>query len=622
MLSNPKGHEEVRSILSDLWAPVRKESVCDWVEENVELPSGEITGKVQLSYLPYGREILERFTDRSARNLVMMFPTQSGKTSILIMGMLYRIARDPRDALWVMGNTEQVRAFNKERMMPFVHFCPPVLKLVPRTKRGAIDRHWWGFQNQHYETMTLNFVGAGSSTNLKSRPRAVVVMDEVDSYDEEMGFDSGVIQLVEERQKTFTFPLSVKASSPTVAGRMITAEYNKTDMRQFWIPCPRCNEKITLQFRAKSDKHGDCGLRWWHDHEDEARTNSEWDFQKVKALAHYRCQHCGGMIHDFERRAMLQEGEWKPQRDNAPRGWHGYQINSMYSTLGQETSLGNIACKFLLAKGSRADLKTFVNDWLAEPWDEARAYDFKEVKLEVFSSENIPQDGSVPIMSVDVQVNGFWALVRKFAPPTEQKPYGESWLLFADWVQTEEELADIQKDYDVIGENVTMDMARKPNQVGRMIIAHDWRGIWGSPNTEKFIHRIDHGTFTERLERPYSEVKFRDPMLGTKWESRTFDRARFVFFAKNYALDLVSSLRYAEPTIFHITVNVSPRYSRHMNSRVKRQEKDQRTGRVKWTWVELHQENHLMDLEEHVAIRALQLGLISPPPESETQNVK
>jgi len=617
VISNAANLLELENSAFDLIAPQRDESVCEWVEKNVELPSGEITGKVRLDTTPYAREILERFTDKKTRDVVMMFPTQSGKTSILILGMLYRIARDPRDTLWVMGNTEQVRAFNKERMMPFVHLCKPVMDLVPKTARGLIDRHWWGFQNQHYASMTLNFVGAGSGTNLKSRPRAVAIMDEVDSYDEELGYDSGVIQLVEERQKTFSFPLSIKASSPTLEGRMIAAEYEKTDKRQFWLPCPRCGEMILLKFKIKSEIHGDCGLRWWHENESEAKTDGAWDFQKVRANAFYKCQCCGGMIHNFERKGMLQLGEWRPQNPQAPRGRHGYHINSLYSVLGPETSLAGIAAKFLLAKGFRSDLKTFINDWLAEPWDESKAYDFQEVKLEAFTSREIPEDSTTPLMAVDVQEGHFWVLVRRFQRPSPEHPHGQSWLLYGDRVDTVEEIVELQKEYKVAGENVTLDMAHRPNQVARIIIEHGWRGVWGSA-TKKFRWVIDGRV----VDRPYSVPQFRDPMLGTSWENRTFKRACYVLFSKDAALDMVSSLRYAQPAIWHCTVNVNPKYASHLNSRVKRQQKNKRTGKVEFVWHELHQQNHLADTESHVTIRALQLGLLSLPNETEVPNVQ
>jgi hypothetical protein len=199
-------------------------------------------------------------------------------------------------------------------------------------------------------------------------------------------------------------------------------------------------------------------------------------------------------------------------------------VNSIYSLLGPETSLGSIASKFLLAKGNRMELKNFVNGWLAEPWDESMSFNQANVKLEVFDDRKIPKEGSLALMSVDYQVNGFWVLVRKFAPPTEERPYGESWLLFADWIQTEEEIDEIKKDYGVLGEDAVIDMAKRPNQAAKIIIEHDIRGMWGSPNTKEFWHPDPTGGRV-RISRPYSTVHFRDPLLGTAWENRTFKRA-------------------------------------------------------------------------------------------------
>lgn len=614
---NAKG-ELTDSLISSLWSPEKEESVCDWVEDNVELPSGEITGKVQLNYIPYGREILERYGDKATRHLVMVFPTQAAKSTILICGMLYRLSRDPEDAMWVFGNADQARDFSKERWQPFVSMCEPAFGQVPRTSKGAVNKHLYGFTAQHFQSMVLNFVGAGSPINLASRPRGFIQMDEVDKYYDEVKFDAGTIQLAEERQKTFNFPLAVKASTPTLADRMIWVEYRKTDQRQYWLPCPRCEQEILFKLKVMSDKHGECGLRWWHEHESEAKTDGFWDMKKVKANAFYKAQCCGGMIHNFERPMMLEEGIWKPQNLRAESGRHGYHLNSLYSILSQQTSMANIAVQFLTAKGLRSELQNFVNGWMAEPWDESQAYEFKDVKFEVFDPANVAKDGSVPLMAIDRQENGLWVLIRRFMPPTPGKPHGESWLQFADWVQTDEEAKELQTEYGVLGEDVTIDMAHRPNQVAKMIIDHDWRGIWGSVTpAKKFDHRQPDGT---KLQRPYSVVQFRDPMLGTSWENRTFKRARFIYFIKNSALDMVSALRHADPTIWHISSNVSPRYARQLNSRVKTMIKNQRTGRSEWIWKEIHQENHLGDCESHVTIRALQKGLLVLPPETDQAN--
>ena len=613
MAYNQQAVDSIFDSIEDSLSPVQSESVVSWVERNCELPTGAITGKVQMKYIPYGREILECYSDKTIRHLVLAFATQSAKTTLLILGMLFRIARDPEDALWIMANGDQARDFNKERFMAYVRSCKAVMDLVPRTAKGAVDKHLWGFLAQHYSSMVLNFAGAGSPANLASRPRGFIQQDEVDKFYDQLGFDAGTIALVEERQKTFHFPISVKA---TLADRMIWVEYLKTDQRKFHVPCPRCSREILLKFSVKSEKHGDCGVRWWHEHADEAKTDGNWDMKKVRALAHYKCQECAGMIHSFERPDMLEAGVWRPSNPNAETGRRGYQLSSLYSILGGETSLSSIAVKFLLAKGLRSELQNFINGWLAEPFDESMAYDFKEVKLELFTPQEIADD-AVALMSIDVQELGYWYLIRKFQRPSPEHPHGQSWLLDAGFVHTIEELDEKQKEYNIDGLNVTMDMAHRPNQVARMIIERNWRGVWGS-NTRKFQWTIDG----RRVWRSYSIPQTRDPMLGTSWENRTFKRAIFCLFSKQDALDMVSSLRYAEPAIWHCTVNVHPDYAAHLNSRVKRQQKNKKTGKVEWVWHELHQRNHLADCESHVTVRAIQLGLLSPPDETEQQNVQ
>lgn len=615
-LASTEAFDDLFDSLSSSWEPARQESVVDWVEDNVELPTGAITGKVNMSYIPYGREILERYGDKKTRHLVMVFPTQAAKTTILTLGMLYRICRDAEDAMWVMGNADQARDFNKERFMPFVHQCRAAMALVPRTAKGAIDKNKWGFQSQHYMSMVLNFVGAGSTTNLSSRPRGFIQMDECDKYYDEIKFDAGTIQLAEERQKTFHFPLAVKASSPTLANRMIWTEYKKTDQRRFWIPCPRCERDILLKFKVKSDKFGDCGLRWWHEDESEAKSDGFWDMKKVRANAYYRCQECGDKIHSFERQDMLEQGEWRPSHHRAEEGRFGYQLNSMYSILGQETSLGNIAVKFLLAKGLRSELQNFVNGWLAEPWDESMAYESKDITISVFKPLEIPKT-SIPIMGIDCQDKHFWVVIRKFDAPSPEFPNGRSWLLYADRVETEEDLVELQKEYDVDGKDVVVDMAYKPNVSGRMVVKNNWRGVWGTENTKQYWHPQPDGT---RIARPFSVVQYRDPMLGTKWEAKTPQRARFVNFVKHSVSDMVASLRYAEPSIWHISANVSPRYARHLNSRTKIKVKNKRTNKAEWIWKELHQENHMLDCESFVTIRAMQRGLLLLPDDSTGQN--
>lgn len=593
-----------------LWIPPVRESVVDWCERNVEVPTGAIRGRLSMRMTPYGREILERFGDRETKSITMCFASQSAKTTLTILGMLYRLCKDPQDSMWVFPNRELGNSFSKARWMKFVSSCEQALALVPRTTRNEIDRHLFAFMEQHFLTMFLKFVGSNSPANLASFPCGILVMDECDKYGDQSKYEAAALDLAEERTKTFPFPLVVKASTPTTAARMIWPAFEKSDQRYYFVPCPRCSQDITFKFRFKSPDHGWCGLRWWRESEEESKTDGVWDVNKVQQHAFYRCQACGGEIEDEERLAMLEAGTWKPQNPLAEVGDYGYHLSSLYSVLSTKTSFGSIAAKWIVSKHILSGRQNFINSWLAETWDAERMFDQTEVQTESYSLQDLPTS-AVAILTVDVQENGFWAVVRRWAPPSSEKPNGESWLLFADFVGTVDELVKLQKDNNVAGENVLLDLAHRPNQTGRIIIEKNWRGIWGS-DTKTFIHPQPNGT---RLERIYSTVQLRDPHLGTAWESRTLDRARYVKFYTGGAMDLVSSLRYSEPQIWHVSANVSEKYQRHLNSRMKMMIQNKRTGRMEPIWKELHQDNHLLDCEEFQVIRAIQMGLISLPDE-------
>jgi len=524
--------------------------------------------------------------------------------------MLYRLCKDAQDTMWVFPNRELGNSFSKARWMKFVQGCRAAMRLLPRTTKNEIDRHLFAFMEQHFLTMFLKFVGSNSPANLSSFPCGILVMDECDKYGDQSKYEAAALDLAEERTKTFPFPLVVKASTPTTAERMIWPAFLKSDQRYFYVPCPRCSKVIVLKFTVKTEDHGLCGLRWWRESEEEVKTDGEWDLNKIAKEGYYRCQECGGEIQDFERPSMINAGNWVPSNTLAEVGDYGYHLSSLYSILSRKTSFGAIAAKWIAAKGVLSGRQNFINSWLAETWDAERMFDMSDVQPEVYRLQDVP-DGSVAILTVDVQENHFWAVVRRWLQPSKERVNGESWLLFADKVDTVEQLIELQKEHSINGENVLVDLAHRPNQTGRMILDNNWRGIWGS-DTKSFYHRLPNGT---RIERIYSTVQIRDPHLGTAWESRTLDRVRYVKFSTNGALDLISSLRFASPPIWHVTTNVSEKYQRHLNSKMKVSLQNKRTGRFEFIWKELHQDDHLLDCEEFQVIRSIQLGLIAVPEE-------
>ena len=602
--------EEYADYISHLLSPPPSENVVEWAEENVYVATGPKQGRFGTKEIPYSPEIINRFGEKDCKGVVLCIGAQSAKTTILMVGMLYRIARDPRDALWVTANTDLAKGFSKERWIPWVRKCGPVYDIVPKSAKGGEDKYRFGFLNQQYATMLLNFVGSNSPANLASRPVGILILDETDKYAAETKYEAAALDLVEERVKAYDFAFIAKASTPTVEGRVIWPEFLKTDQRYYFVPCPRCGEMIRLRFKVQTENHGDCGLRWWRESADESKTNGEWDMAKVAMNTFYKCQECGGEIYDHERPDMLEQGEWRATNPNAPKGVYGYHLSSLYSILSDATSLPSIAVKWLQASKSIQGRQNFINSWLAETWDMGKSVDESIIVHDDYSARDIRQS-SVPIMWIDMQENHFWVVIRRFAPPSEEKPFGESWLLVADRIEQEEQLVELQKEYQVEGENVAMDMRHNPNAAGKIIVKNGWRGMMGVDSPKVFRHQVDN----RWVERIYSEVFLRDPHMGTAWQNRTFERARYIKFNKSSGLDALASLRHFQPTIWHTHPNVHEKYQRHLNAFIKRQTINPRNNRTEIAWVALHSDDHLADCEVGCVVRAVMLGLVVLPGE-------
>lgn len=581
------------------------ESVSEWAEREVRIAEGERQGQFSLDLIPYAREPLDCYADKSVTDLVLVFGTQCAKTTIMIVGGMYRIENDPTDCVWVLPNEVLAKSFSRGRWKKYVAECRAMDRHLPRRATGNVDPHLYTVLEQHFSRMKLNFVGSNSPANLASRPAGFLQLDEVDKFGEESDFEASALDNAEERAKTFSFPLIVKSSTPTTVHGGIWREFELSDKRYFFVPCPHCKTFIVLKFRVKSEVHGNCGLRWWRESEDEVKKDGMWDMEQVRRNAFYKCQECGEEIHQGDKRAMLMAGEWRPTNPNAERGRRGYHLSSLYSMLGPKVTFGGIAVAWVQTFGLMSKRHRVINSLLAETWDGEKAVDDRAINKEEYEVEGLPQE-RLPIMSVDVQQNHFWCLVRAWSPPGPERPHGESWLLFADRLETVAELLEVQERYCVDGENVVLDMAHKPNDVGGLIVQNDWRGMWGS-DKKKYVHRQSVGAPVERI---YSEVQFRDPHLGTRWEAKGFPSARFVYWCKDPVRDLVFSLRFEEPCYWHVSSTAHPSYDRHLNAHMKLTRQNPRTGRWETYWREMYADDHLLDCECMNSVRAVQLGLV------------
>jgi phage terminase large subunit GpA-like protein len=93
-----------------------------------------------------------------------------------------------------------------------------------------------------------------SAVGLRSMPARYLFLDEVDGYPGDVEGEGDPILLAERRSATFQRRKFLPVSTPkTKSLSRIQREYEASDQRRYFVPCPHCGEHQTLELE---------NLRW------------------------------------------------------------------------------------------------------------------------------------------------------------------------------------------------------------------------------------------------------------------------------------------------------------------------------------------------------------------------
>ena len=194
----------------------------------------------------------------------------------------------------------------------------------------------------------LVLTGANSATGLRSMPARYVFLDEVDAYPASADEEGDPVTLAEARTTTFAHRRKVfMVSTPTVRGlSRIEREFDASDQRRYFVPCPHCGHRQWLQFER---------LRWG---------------KGKPETAMYHCEGCEKPIAEHHKTQMLANGEWRATAVSANPHAIGFHLSALYSPIGWK-SWEQIARDWLAAQGSDEMLRAARNTLLGETWIES-----------------------------------------------------------------------------------------------------------------------------------------------------------------------------------------------------------------------------------------------------------
>jgi hypothetical protein len=179
-----------------------------------------------------------------------------------------------------------------------------------------------------------------------------------------------------------------------------------------------------------------------------------YDIDAVEDGATYECAHCGGDIAHRSLKAMLAAYEWRQLNPKAPRNRISALVSALYSPFER---WGQIAKKFLLARGSAKILHDFHNSDLGLPFVRcATTVSENDIDLVVkrcprpYVLGQLPFEPEVISISSDVGALGWWWVIRAWGILWDH-PEQPTWSALVDygsavsWDQIEE-LAGLKPD--------------------------------------------------------------------------------------------------------------------------------------------------------------------------------
>lgn len=351
--------------------PQERWTPSEWAENCRVLSPDESddSGPYRFSATPYWRFPCDLVAQVGIEEIVCLKGAQIGWSELCRNILGYWIDSDPGPTLIVAADQQATDNFRAERIEPLLRNTPAVARhLSPRawdeTKyRVKLDTQW------------LFLTWAGSKSGTKSRPVRYLIFEEPDEYP---AFSStGGDPLAKALKRITTY--SAKGRARVLTGGTPTTRRGNTWKRwelcasryHPWVPCPHCNAYQTLQWKQVR----------WPELADEPQRSKRAERIKSERLAYYECEHCKQAIRDHQKPRMLNRLVWASEDQAVTIDGRvvgpatkssrvGIKISSLYSPW---VHFGTLAAEWIEAQDDQDALADFINQRLAETFEEQRA---------------------------------------------------------------------------------------------------------------------------------------------------------------------------------------------------------------------------------------------------------
>lgn len=365
-------------------APRKVLTVSQWADKERTLSSkeGPIEGDWITARNPPLREPMDCLSRGSGvHEEVCLFPIQFGKTALQLNWIGYTMDHDPCPFIQFLPDDITKDAWTLSKFNPMLENTPAIQRALTTTnsRDSANQRAFKDFAGGQI------FVEHGKTASRMSlRTAKKIGVDELDKLIVTLPSGEDPLEMI--RGRCSAYPGSYQicyTGSPGIKGISRLDElFEQSDQREYHVPCPHCGEEQPLIW---------AGLLW------------EQDLSKCW----YTCRKNGCVIEESSKTAMIALGRWVPKYP--ARKIRGYHINCLYYPVNMGPRWIDLARMWLDAQGDLAKLQVFVQERLAEAWENAATRNVKAAavkeRAESYPLKVAPRGVLAIVAGVDVQDN-------------------------------------------------------------------------------------------------------------------------------------------------------------------------------------------------------------------------
>jgi phage terminase large subunit GpA-like protein len=356
---------------------------------------------------PYQVAMMDAMLDPEVREVVCKKSTQIGWSDGVLNNIIgYFIDHDPRPIMLVQPGELDAKGYSKKRIAPMIQACP---SLRDKVRENISRKGGNSILLKEFDGGFLKMTGAGSGKGLRGDPVAILLLDEMDAYDEDVDGEGDPIEIATRRTDTFPDAKIFKGSTPAkLKGQSkIDEAWLSSSQQMYHVPCPFCGFMQPLLWRDPDT--GEYLLLW---EKDDAG-------KPIVETVRFLCKGCRKGIPEQHKRAMVEGGRWIakfPER----RTIVGFYLNVLYTCW--KDVWGDLAVEWKAAQENQDKLKTFINLRLGETWEGAQG-DLLNANALVARQEpypcEVPASCAVLIGAIDVQDNRLECLIMGFGAGEE-----------------------------------------------------------------------------------------------------------------------------------------------------------------------------------------------------------